>query len=81
VADFAVKGIDRQNYCFRIDYPRDRVLKGKSEIRGAGMPIRNRGEVVGRGNFVIQYVLRSYLTFLLLRNLQMGDNTASSEGA
>ncbi|KAJ3568717.1 hypothetical protein NP233_g5530 [Leucocoprinus birnbaumii] len=54
-ADFEVEGLDGQKYRFRIDYPKDRVLKGKTVIRGAGMPIRSRGKVVGRGTLFIQW--------------------------
>lgn len=54
-ADFAVEGLDRQKHRFRIDYPKDRMLKGKSVIRGAGMPIRSRGKVVGRGSLFVQW--------------------------
>lgn len=54
--DFIVEGLDGKSHHFRIDYPRDRVLKGKYVIGGAGMPIRRSGQVVGRGSLVVQYV-------------------------
>ena len=47
-------GIDGANLAVRVDYPRDKQLKGRSIITGAGMPIRERGRVVGRGNLVVQ---------------------------
>ncbi|KXN88621.1 Chaperone protein DnaJ 2 [Leucoagaricus sp. SymC.cos] len=55
VADFVIDGLDGQNHSFRVDYPRDRMLKGKSVIRGAGMPIRSGGKVIGRGNLFVQW--------------------------
>lgn len=47
-------GIDGTSLLAQIDYPRDKLLKGRSIIKGAGMPIRERGRVVGRGNIVVQ---------------------------
>lgn len=61
--EFTVEGLDRRKHRFRIDYPRDRMLKGKHIIRGAGMPIRRRGQVVGRGNLLVQYVPSSLSKF------------------
>jgi DnaJ-class molecular chaperone len=49
-------GIDGRNLVAQIDYPRDKNMKGRSIIKGAGMPIREGGQIVGRGNLVIQCV-------------------------
>jgi len=48
-------GIDGQNLVVQIDYPRDKDMKGRSIIKGAGMPIREGGQMVGRGNMVVQW--------------------------
>lgn len=47
-------GIDGRNLVIQIDTPKDRNTKGRSVVQGAGMPIRERGRVVGRGNLVVQ---------------------------
>ena len=47
-------GIDGARLGVRIDYPKDKQMKGRSIVQGAGMPMRERGRVVGRGNFVVQ---------------------------
>lgn len=47
-------GIDGTSLVAQIDYPRDKLLKGRYIIKGAGMPIRERGRVVGKGNLVVQ---------------------------
>ena len=47
-------GIDGKSLAVQIDYPRDQQFKGRIVIKGAGMPIRERGRVVGRGNVVVQ---------------------------
>ena len=47
-------GIDGQNLVVQIDYPRDKDMKGRSIIKGAGMPIREGGQMIGRGNMVVQ---------------------------
>ncbi len=57
---FMIDGLDHQKLHFHIDPLRDRVWNGKSVIKGAGMPIRRRGQFVGRGNLVIQYVSFSF---------------------
>jgi len=48
-------GIDGRNLQVQIDYPRDKNMKGRSIIKGAGMPIREGGRMVGRGNMVVQW--------------------------
>ncbi|KAF9048767.1 hypothetical protein BJ165DRAFT_1462530 [Panaeolus papilionaceus] len=48
-------GIDGRNLVIQIDTPKDRNTKGRSVVQGAGMPIRERGKVVGRGNLVVQW--------------------------
>ncbi|KAF9451904.1 DnaJ-domain-containing protein [Macrolepiota fuliginosa MF-IS2] len=53
--DFVVEGLDGKGHCFRVDYPWGRMLKGKSVIRGAGMPIRRGGRVVGRGSLIVHW--------------------------
>ena len=54
-------GIDGRNLMVQIDYPRDKNMKGRSIIKGAGMPIREGGRMVGRGNMVVQCVSLSPL--------------------
>lgn len=49
-------GIDGRNLVVQIDYPRDKNMKGRSIIKGAGMPIREGGQIIGRGNMVVQCV-------------------------
>ena len=49
-------GIDGRNLVLQIDYPQDKNMKGRSIIKGAGMPIRVGGRMAGRGNMVIQCV-------------------------
>jgi len=49
-------GIDGRNLVVHIDYPRDKNMKGRSIIKGAGMPIREGGQMTGRGNMVVQCV-------------------------
>lgn len=56
-------GIDGRNLLVQIDYPRDKNMKGRSIIKGAGMPIREGGQMAGRGNMVVQCVL-FFLSFL-----------------
>ncbi|PPQ95739.1 hypothetical protein CVT26_015865 [Gymnopilus dilepis] len=48
-------GIDGRSLIIQIDYPRDKLLKGRSIVQGAGMPTRENGGVVGRGNLIIQW--------------------------
>jgi len=48
-------GIDGRNLVVQIDYPRDKNMKGRGIIQGAGMPIRLGGRMVGRGNMVVQW--------------------------
>jgi DnaJ family protein B protein 4 len=57
-------GIDGRNLMVQIDYPRDKNMKGRSIIKGAGMPIREDGRMVGRGNLVVQCVYFSFFLFL-----------------
>lgn len=52
--DFVVEGLDRQKHVFCVEY--DRVLTGKHAFTGSGMPIRHQGQVIGRGNLIVQYV-------------------------
>lgn len=52
-------GIDGRSLIIQIDYPRDKMMRGRSIVQGAGMPVRENGQVVGRGNLIIQYVLPS----------------------
>lgn len=54
VGEVPIDGLDRQRHSIYINYPRDRTLRGTSVIKGAGMPIRDGGRVIGRGNLVIQ---------------------------
>ena len=79
-------GIDGRNLMVQIDYPRDKNMKGRSIIKGAGMPIREGGRMVGRGNMVVQCVSLSSLpfsvpnrkdiNFAFHHNPQMGDITS-----
>ncbi|CAA7266839.1 unnamed protein product [Cyclocybe aegerita] len=48
-------GIDGRSLLIQIDYPEDKNMKGRSVIKGAGMPIRERGRVAGRGNLIVQW--------------------------
>ncbi|KAF8150866.1 hypothetical protein B0H34DRAFT_801784 [Crassisporium funariophilum] len=48
-------GIDGRNLAIQIDYPREKTMKGRNIVKGAGMPIREGGQVVGRGNMVVQW--------------------------
>ncbi|KAH9481292.1 Protein psi1 [Psilocybe cubensis] len=48
-------GIDGRSLIIQIDYPRDKKLNGRSIIKGAGMPIREQGKIVGRGDLIIQW--------------------------
>jgi hypothetical protein len=47
-------GIDGRNLVVQIDYPSDKNMKGRSIVKGAGMPVRERGQIVGRGNLIVQ---------------------------
>ncbi len=49
-------GIDGKSQVVQIDYPKDQQFKGRIVLKGAGMPIREHGRVVGRGNVVVQWV-------------------------
>ena len=60
-------GIDGRNLMVQIDYPRDKNMKGRSIIKGAGMPIREGGQMVGRGNLVVQCV--SFFQFRIEKKL------------
>ncbi|KAF8813350.1 DnaJ-domain-containing protein [Phlegmacium glaucopus] len=59
-------GIDGRNLVVQIDYPRDKNMKGRSIIKGAGMPIREGGQIVGRGNMVVQWEILPPKTKILL---------------
>ncbi|PPQ94471.1 hypothetical protein CVT25_001104 [Psilocybe cyanescens] len=48
-------GIDGRSLIIQIDYPRDKKLVGRSIIKGAGMPVREQGKIVGRGDLIIQW--------------------------
>lgn len=50
------KGIDGEDIAVYVDYPRDKTLIGSLSVRGAGMPVRNRGKVFGRGNLIVRQV-------------------------
>jgi DnaJ C terminal domain len=68
-------GIDGRNLVAQIDYPRDKNMKGRCIIKGAGMPIRVGGRMVGRGNMVVQYVSIFFPVCSKYLPLQMGDIT------
>ncbi|EDR08395.1 uncharacterized protein LACBIDRAFT_296994 [Laccaria bicolor S238N-H82] len=51
--DFA--GLEGRNLSIYIDYPRSRSMKGVNVVTGAGMPIREGGSVVGRGNLTVRW--------------------------
>ncbi|KAG6862506.1 hypothetical protein C0995_000054 [Termitomyces sp. Mi166 len=53
-----IKGIDGKEVVVSIDYARHRMLKGELYVRGAGMPIRDGGRVVGRSDLIIRYGFR-----------------------
>jgi DnaJ family protein B protein 4 len=50
-------GIDGRGLVIQVDYPTDKNMKGRSIVQGAGMPIRERGQVIGRGNLIVQCVI------------------------
>jgi hypothetical protein len=50
--DFVVEGLDRQKHAFHIEY--DRALTGEHIVGGSGMPVRHQGQVIGRGNLIVQ---------------------------
>ncbi|KAF9467984.1 hypothetical protein BDZ94DRAFT_1246884 [Collybia nuda] len=50
-----VRGIDGEDIFVFVDYSRDKNLIGSLSIRGAGMPIRERGKLVGRGNLIVNW--------------------------
>lgn len=62
-------GIDGRVLSIEIHYQVDKCLKGRTVIKGAGMPIREHGQVVGRGKLMVQYVLSrlSQTTWLLIQ--------------
>jgi DnaJ family protein B protein 4 len=68
-------GIDGRNLVVQIDYPRDKNMKGRSIIKGAGMPIRVGGRMVGRGNMVVQCVfpVSSWRSLSLLTLITTAD--------
>lgn len=49
-----VKGIDGEDISVYVDYSRDKTLTGSLSVRGAGMPVRERGKVFGRGNLIVR---------------------------
>lgn len=61
-------GIDGRGLMIQIDYPRDKNMKGRSVVQGAGMPIRERAQVVGRGNLIVQCVVAFRFIFEHLSN-------------
>ncbi|KIM36178.1 hypothetical protein M413DRAFT_14139 [Hebeloma cylindrosporum] len=61
-------GIDGRGLMIQIDYPRDKNMKGRSVVQGAGMPIRERGQVVGRGNLIVQWVVAFHLPLTIPSN-------------
>lgn len=53
--DIEFAGLEGRNLVIHIDYPRSRSLKGVNVVTGAGMPIREGGLVVGRGNLIVHW--------------------------
>lgn len=49
-----IRGLDGEDIGIFIDYSRDKMLNGKFSVKGAGMPIREKGQVRGRGNLIIR---------------------------
>ncbi|KDR78825.1 hypothetical protein GALMADRAFT_244413 [Galerina marginata CBS 339.88] len=58
-------GIDGRSLIIQIDYPRDKTMKGRSIVKGGGMPVREHGQVVGRGNLIIQWEILPQKTKIL----------------
>ncbi|KAF9007578.1 hypothetical protein BDQ17DRAFT_1350935 [Cyathus striatus] len=50
-----VDGLNDQKLLIHINYARDRVAKGRYIVPNAGMPIRQNGNVVGRGNMIVHW--------------------------
>ncbi|KAF9532475.1 hypothetical protein CPB83DRAFT_623906 [Crepidotus variabilis] len=48
-------GIDGRSLVVEVENPKDKAMRGRSIVKGAGMPVRERGKVVGRGNLVVQW--------------------------
>jgi len=47
-------GVDGQMLAFYVDFPRHGLMQGRTVLKGAGMPARRGGKVVGRGDMVIE---------------------------
>jgi hypothetical protein len=60
----AFAGINREERLVRIGHPNSNALKGTSTVGGAGMPILCKGNIIGRGNIIVKWVL----LVLLLRS-------------
>ncbi|EFI27956.1 hypothetical protein CC1G_14447 [Coprinopsis cinerea okayama7 len=58
-AEASFTGIDGQPLSVFIDYPRTKSTKGRNVIKGAGMPSRQRGKLVGRGDLIVQWEIIS----------------------
>ncbi|KAH0585258.1 hypothetical protein H2248_008500 [Termitomyces sp. 'cryptogamus'] len=54
-----IKGIDGKELLVCIDHARHKMLKGELYVRGAGMPIRARGKVIGRSDLVIRWEIQT----------------------
>jgi DnaJ C terminal domain len=60
----ALEGLNGEMLDFVIDYPTDRtLLNGRVVVPGAGMPVRRKGEIVGRGDLLVRWVL-SFVPFM-----------------
>lgn len=55
LGEVCFNGVDGEEITVQIDFPKDRMMKGRTVIVGAGMPIRESGAVVGRGDMVVRY--------------------------
>ncbi|KAG6845484.1 hypothetical protein H0H87_008844, partial [Tephrocybe sp. NHM501043] len=49
-----VRGIDGEEIILIIDYMQHKMLQGEVCVKGAGMAVRNKGQVVGRSDLIIR---------------------------
>ncbi|KAG6910843.1 hypothetical protein DXG01_007158 [Tephrocybe rancida] len=52
--EVSVRGIDGEEVVLFIDHMRHKMLRGELCVKGAGMPVRDDGRVVGRSDLVVR---------------------------
>jgi DnaJ-class molecular chaperone len=57
----AFAGIGGEERLVRIGHPLSNALKGTSTVAGAGMPVLCKGNIIGRGNIIVKWVLLALL--------------------